>query len=349
MIFKEEYMKIYKNLARICMSAAAVCTLAASLTVQVSAHSDFLLKVQSLAAPTPSILDFGVHTPVMTADDSLVPVRTLADGVGMTASWDQPSQTATMTLYSCAWADANVERYAAKLMDSVDTYGLDVEPYSITADFKLNDSTAVLKYNYKDGENDIVSIGKTVETADAATLVNDGTLMIPLKSSMELFGLDVEIDEDNMEAEVSIPENASVPNDMGIMADEQAKPVQPVQSVQTAAAVDVSSPSQAVNMDPKLGKYLGRFEITHYCPCSICNGGWGANTAWAGKVVPGQTIAVDPNVIPKLASVYIDGYGIRRAEDCGGAIKENHIDLAVATHAEAISKGRVYKDVYLVD
>lgn len=339
-------MKIYKNLARICVSAAAVCTLAASLTAPASAHSDFLLKVDALADPTPSIMDFGVHTPVMTADDSLVPVRTLADGAGMTASWDQPSQTATMTLYSCAWAEANVERYASKLMDSVDTFGLDVQPYSITADFKLNDKTAVLKYNYKDGENDVVSIGKTVDTADAATLVNDGTLMVPLKSSMELFGLDVEIDAYNMEAELSIPDYVKSPTDMSIMPEKQAEP-EP--SVNKAASVEVTSPSQAVNMDPKLGKYLGRFEITHYCPCSICNGGWGANTAWAGKVVPGQTIAVDPKVIPKLASVYIDGYGTRRAEDCGGAIKGNHIDMAVSTHSEAMRKGRVYKDVYLIE
>ena len=50
-----------------------------------------------------------------------------------------------------------------------------------------------------------------------------------------------------------------------------------------------------------------------------------------------------------MSNVYIDGYGIRQAEDCGGAIKGNRIDLAVSTHAEAEAKGVVWKDVYLVN
>ena len=335
-------MKLYKNLARIGAAAAVICTMA----MPASAHSDFLLKLDALKSPTPAILDFSSHEPVMTENDSLVPIRPLADGAGMTASWDQPTQTATITLYSCAWADYNIERCASKLMDNINTYGLDVTPYSITADFKLDDDTAVLKYNYKDGDDDIISIGKTVEVEEAATLVNDGTLMVPLKSSMEMFSLDVDLDNDRMEAAISIPDYVKTPSDMSIMADKQKIQEAPKAPAQTTEAVTVT-PDQAVNMDPKLGKYLGRFEITHYCACSTCNGGWGAKTAWAGKIVPGQTIAVDPNVIPKLATVYIDGYGYRRAEDCGGAIKGKRIDLAVGSHSEAMSKGVVYKDVYL--
>ena len=45
------------------------------------------------------------------------------------------------------------------------------------------------------------------------------------------------------------------------------------------------------------GKYLGRFKITHYCPCYTCNGSNSGRTAWAGQIIPGQTIAVDPSVI----------------------------------------------------
>lgn len=330
--------KIYKNLARIGAAAAVIC----SMSMPVSAHSDFLLKLNALKNPMPTILDLSEHEPVITDSDSLVPIRPLADGAGMTASWNQPTQTATITLYSCAWSDYSIERYASKLMEKANTYGIDVTPYSITADFKLNEDTAVLRYNYKDSDDDVVSIGKTVEVDEAATLVNDGTLMVPLKSSMEMFSLDVEVDSEMMEAAISIPEYVKTPSDMGFMAEKQAQPVQ------TAASVTVE-PSQAVNMDPKLGKYLGRFEITHYCTCSSCNGGWGAKTAWAEGIIPGQTIAVDPDVIPKLASVYIDGYGYRRAEDCGGGIKGKHIDMAVASHSEAMSKGVVYKDVYLIN
>ena len=333
-------MKIYKNLARITAAAAAIC----SMAMPASAYSDYMLRVDSLKGPVSVIVDFSSQSPVRTENDSLVPVRPLAESAGMQASWDQPTQTATITLYSCAWADYNVERYASKLMDNVNTYGLDVTAYSITADFKLDDSTATLKYNYKDADNDIISIGKTVDVEAPATLVDDGTLMVPLKSSMEMFGLDVEINHEDKSADISIPDYVKTPSDMKFMAD---KTVQ--EETVTASSVEVISPDQGVNLDPKLGKYLGRFLITHYCTCSTCNGSWGASTAWAGKIKPGQTIAVDPNVIPKLATVYIDGYGYRVAEDCGGAIKGNHIDMAVGSHSEAMSMGKVYKDVYLAN
>ena len=160
---------------------------------------------------------------------------------------------------------------------------------------------------------------------------------------MEMFGLDVDLTGTDLTAKISIPEYAKVPSDMGIVAAKEKSP-EPTAAPAASVVVEENSP---VNMDPALGDYIGRFKITHYCSCSRCNGGYGNNTAWAGKVTPGQTIAVDPTVIPKLSTVYIEGYGYRRAEDCGGAIKGNKIDMAVSSHAEAMSKGVVYADVYL--
>ncbi len=336
-------MKVYKNLARIVAAVAAICSVTSA-----SAHSQYLIMMNALRSPMPEIVDFTAHAPMVKDNDLLVPVRPLADEAGMFASWDQPTQTATITLYSCAWGENQVERHAAALMAGVNTYGLDITPYSITADFKLNDNSAMLRYNYKDSEEDIVSIGKEVEINQAATLVDDGTLMVPLESSMELFGLDVELTQTDLTAEISIPEYARIPADMKIVAAKEIAPEATPTPTPAATSVTVEEDSP-VNMDPALGKYLGRFKITHYCSCSKCNGGYGNNTAWAGKVTPGQTIAVDPTVIPKLATVYIDGYGYRRAEDCGGAIKGNKIDMAVSSHAEAMKKGVVYADVYLAN
>lgn len=45
------------------------------------------------------------------------------------------------------------------------------------------------------------------------------------------------------------------------------------------------------------------------------------------KVKEGRTIAVDPKVIPMGWWVYIEGYGFRRAEDKGSAIKGKKIDI----------------------
>ncbi len=334
-------MKIYKNLARITAVAAVFTTFATS----VNAHSDFLIMMDALRSPLPEIVDFSAHAPVVTESDLLVPIRPLANEAGMFTSWDQPTKTATITLYSCAWGENKVERHAAELMSNVNTYGLDISPYSITADFTLDKSSAMLRFNYKDSDDDIISIGKEVEISQAATLVDNGTLMVPLEASMELFGLDVDITAEEGTAKISIPEYVRVPSDMGFVA-EKAEPAPTSKPVTTVTTVEEDAP---VNTDPSLGTYLGRFKITHYCTCSKCNGGYGNNTAWAGKIVPGQTIAVDPTVIPKLATVYIEGYGCRRAEDCGGAIKGNRIDLAVSSHAEAMSKGVVWADVYLAD
>lgn len=60
-----------------------------------------------------------------------------------------------------------------------------------------------------------------------------------------------------------------------------------------------------------------------------------------------HTIAVDPSVIPYGSKVVINGQ-VYVAEDCGGAIKKNRIDIYVATHAEGEAKGTYDTEVYLI-
>ena len=62
--------------------------------------------------------------------------------------------------------------------------------------------------------------------------------------------------------------------------------------------------------------------------------------------VEGGTIAVDPSVSPSGTQVIIGGH-IFTAEDCGGAIKGNKIDIYVNNHQKALELGVNYADVYL--
>lgn len=95
-------------------------------------------------------------------------------------------------------------------------------------------------------------------------------------------------------------------------------------------------------------EYIGQFKISHYC-CEpykhICGDGKGL-TRTGIPVHPGL-ISVDPNVIPLGSIVMIDGTEYI-AEDTGGMIKGNKIDMAVQTHQEALNLGVYYTDVYLV-
>ncbi|MGN1318831.1 MAG: peptidoglycan DD-metalloendopeptidase family protein [Lachnospirales bacterium] len=97
-------------------------------------------------------------------------------------------------------------------------------------------------------------------------------------------------------------------------------------------------------------QYLGKFDITAYCPCSKCCGKYANGiTATGTKAKANHTIAVDPKVIPYGSVVEIEGKRYV-AEDCGGAIKGARIDIFYNTHSEALSSGYGHKmcDVYLL-
>lgn len=90
---------------------------------------------------------------------------------------------------------------------------------------------------------------------------------------------------------------------------------------------------------------LGEFEITHYCTCAACCGTYASGyTATGTKATPGRTVAADPEVIPYGTTIIIDGKEYI-VEDCGGAVKGNHIDVLMGSHSEAVSAGRYYTEV----
>ena len=70
-------------------------------------------------------------------------------------------------------------------------------------------------------------------------------------------------------------------------------------------------------------KALGQFTITYYWPGEDI---YGSLTSTGVIAQEGKTIAVDPSIIPYGSTVLIDGKEYL-AQDCGGAIKGNKIDI----------------------
>jgi len=60
-------------------------------------------------------------------------------------------------------------------------------------------------------------------------------------------------------------------------------------------------------------------------------------------------VAVDPQVIPLGTRMYIRGYGYAIADDVGGAIRGNRIDLAFNDRSSALQFGRQNVTVYILD
>ena len=84
---------------------------------------------------------------------------------------------------------------------------------------------------------------------------------------------------------------------------------------------------------------LGEFTLTAYCPCEQCCGEYADGITYTGTVATqGRTIGVDPDVIPLGSTVYIDGCPYV-AEDIGGGIQGNHIDVFMASHEAACEFG----------
>lgn len=78
-------------------------------------------------------------------------------------------------------------------------------------------------------------------------------------------------------------------------------------------------------------------------------GGSRSGRAALGMPARKGVVAVDPRVIRLGTPLYIEGYGYAIAGDTGGAIKGNRIDLCFDTYSEAVSFGRRYVTVHILE
>lgn len=96
-------------------------------------------------------------------------------------------------------------------------------------------------------------------------------------------------------------------------------------------------------------KKLGRFVLSWYSPKELGKEVASQLRTSTGTIPKeGRTIAVDPSVIPYGSLVYIQGYGYFIAEDCGGAIKQNRIDVYTNSYEKAIQQGKKVANVWIL-
>ena len=104
---------------------------------------------------------------------------------------------------------------------------------------------------------------------------------------------------------------------------------------------------------------LGTYTLTAYCPCQLCcgehaldrpldeNGNPIVYTSIGAVAQAGTTIAVDPSVIPYGSYVKIRG-NVYRAQDTGGAIVGNRIDVYFDDHQAAWDFGKQEAEVFIL-
>lgn len=118
----------------------------------------------------------------------------------------------------------------------------------------------------------------------------------------------------------------------------------------TQSTTEKKSPGSAT--PPNDYKKVLDISATAYAPGAHDNDQWGDKTYTGTQVRPG-IIAVDPDIIPLGSRVYIeypDGHGeYVTAEDTGGAIKGNRIDIAKETVHEAENFGIQNVKIYVVN
>ena len=104
---------------------------------------------------------------------------------------------------------------------------------------------------------------------------------------------------------------------------------------------------QCIEMEARTLINMGECKITYYCPCEICSEGWGRQT-YSGKTARSEhTVAVDPEVFDIGSKLLIDGK-IYVAEDVGGGVCGDHVDIFVDTHEETLEGGVRFTDVKVV-
>ncbi|GAB6928008.1 hypothetical protein JCM10914A_19910 [Paenibacillus sp. JCM 10914] len=186
------------------------------------------------------------------------------------------------------------------------------------------------------GDNRVIQRGEPgVIINHYENVYHDGVLVSKTKKSQE-----VERKTRDKVIAVGTKKVAQPPVVQAAASDVKATPAKLSQTKKAPATATKAVENNVVSragVDFKYNKVLNNVSMTAY---SSEQKGIGTRTASGTRVTEGRTIAVDPSIIPIGWWVYIEGIGFRRAEDTGGAIKGNKIDVYYDSLKSAVNFGR---------
>ncbi|WLR56833.1 LysM peptidoglycan-binding domain-containing protein [Mesobacillus subterraneus] len=146
----------------------------------------------------------------------------------------------------------------------------------------------------------------------------------------------------------------NMPTEMKVEKETAKQAVTPVATpavtpASQATAKPAAAPASQATAKPAATTNQITVEATAYTAnCTGCSGI--TKTGVNLKANPNaKVIAVDPTVIPLGSKVYVEGYGYATAEDIGGAIKGNRIDVFIPTQSAALQWGRKQVKVTILD
>jgi 3D (Asp-Asp-Asp) domain-containing protein len=129
----------------------------------------------------------------------------------------------------------------------------------------------------------------------------------------------------------AVSEDGDKPGESVLVSEERTEPI--------PAVFHMGKPSsRAVSRGTYTRAKVVTMESTAYTP-SAGRKNPTFRTATGTKAEYG-VVAVDPKVVPLGTLMYIEGYGFGVAEDTGGAIKGNKIDVCIENRREAMAWGR---------
>ena len=190
----------------------------------------------------------------------------------------------------------------------------DVEVKSITETEKIDFETKVVK-------DDTLEKGKTIVQTEGKSGEQEVTYELTYHNGEE-------VDKEKTDTKVTTEPITKVVKE-GTKVVEAPKPVEP------------SNPSGSTESSGSMNGTKMVFQSTAYCTGTIT--ATGTTPRWG-------TIAVDPRVIPYGTKVYIPQFDkVFIAEDTGGAIKGNIIDIYMTSQSQAINWGRRNVEIVILD